>query len=321
MTPTDDEPIRGVIRLSSVRRVSHGLGVRKREGLTTDQEMWRDLRAYLEVLPPDAVFTHLTGAWLRGWHLPKLPEQVPVFVAVGSGQPRPRRAGLVCSRLARDHEPVLRSGLPVDRSEEILLRAARDLGMLDLLVLIESALQLDDLDHDRMAVLLATSRPGVRMLRAAWQRATGKSESPGETVLQEFHRAMGIPFEPQVELYDQHGTFFGRVDLLVTGTSFVHEYDGEHHRRRGQQKVDLRRERGLTGSSFVRKGFVLDDLLNQPATVMHELDRALGRSHQLSRLRRWKRLVGNSLYSEEGRDRILNRWRRQHGIVDWSGSA
>ena len=105
------------------------------------------------------------------------------------------------------------------------------------------------------------------------------------------------------------------------GTPFLHEYDGEHHRRKDQQKIDLRRERGLATSSYVRKGFVLDDLLNHPAVVMHEIDNALGRPHDLGRLRRWKELVDNSLYSDIGRDRIMNRWRRLGGIVDWSGSA
>ena len=86
------------------------------------------------------------------------------------------------------------------------------------------------------------------------------------------------------------GSSIARADLHVLGTPFVHEYDGEHHRRRTQQKVDLRRD-AAGGSSYVRKGFVLDDLLNHPAVVMHEIDNALGRPTTSDRLRRWKRLV------------------------------
>jgi hypothetical protein len=98
-------------------------------------------------------------------------------------------------------------------------------------------------------------------------------------------------------------------------------YDGEHHRGKDQHRTDLRRERGWVGTPYLRRGFTLDDLLNHPAVVMHEIDRSLGRSHRASRLRRWRRLVGNSLYSGQGRERVMNRWRRQQGIIDWAGTA
>lgn len=321
MNEHDDEPIRGEIRLASVRRVSHGLGVTKRVGLSDRQEWYRDLRAYLAVLPPSARYTHLTAAAILGWQLPKLPDQVPVFVAVDREDPRPRRHGLICSRLAGAVERRRHRGLPVDDPEEILLRCARDLALLDLLILTESAQQCGDLDPRRMEELLASRRPGVRMLREAWRRATGKSDSAGETILQQFHLVMEVRFEPQAEIYDDAGRYLGRADLHVVGTPHLHEYDGEHHRKAGQHRTDLRRERGLSGTQYVRKGFVLDDLLNHPAVVMHEIDRALDRPHDVRRLRRWHRLVANSLYSEAGRERVMNRWRRQHGIVDWAGSA
>jgi hypothetical protein len=54
---------------------------------------------------------------------------------------------------------------------------------------------------------------------------------------------------------------------------------------------------------------------------MHELDRLLGRPHRLARVRRWQRLVGNSLYGERGRERVMNRWARVNGIIDWSRTA
>jgi very-short-patch-repair endonuclease len=321
MDSTDDAPIRGEIRLAELRRVNHGLGVFKRDGLTPSEELRRDLTAYLLVLPPGAVFTHITGAWLLGWQLPKLPDQVPVFAAVAGDGNRPRRQGLVCSRLVGERKPTMRFGLPVDSAEEILLRLARDMSLLDLLILLESALALGHVDRKRMDLLLESRRPGVRMLREAWRRATGHSESAGETLLQQFHKVLAIPFVPQVEMFDDSGTFIGRVDLLVSGTRFIHEYDGAHHRSMAQQRADLRRLRAINDAAYLRRGFTLDDLLNHAATVMHEIDRQLGRPHDVRRLARWRRLVENSLYSEAGRERILNRWRRVHGIVDWRSSA
>jgi hypothetical protein len=318
----EDEMFRGEMRLAEYRRLDHGLHLKRRSDLTEDEEFRRELHAYLLVLPPSAVFTHLTAARLLGWQLPKLPEQVPVFASVEQKDRRPRRQGLICSRLVRAGPRTRRArGLPVDEPEEILLRCARDLGVLDLVILIDSALRKGDLHRDRMEALLASGRPGVRMLRIAYGLSSSRAESGGESALRMFHKAIDVPVQPQVELFDDRGTSVGRVDLLVTGTSFVHEYDGAHHRDKAQHRVDLRRERGLAGTTFVRRGFTLDDLLNHPAVVMHEIDRALDRPHLPRRLATWRRVVDNSLYSERGRERVMNRWRRQGGFIDWAKTA
>ncbi len=89
--------------------------MKKREGLDEDEELVRDLKAFLLVLPQGAVFTHVTAARLLGWQLPRLPEQVPVFAAVRTKDNRPRRPGLICSRLVRDPQPIEAMGLPRGR--------------------------------------------------------------------------------------------------------------------------------------------------------------------------------------------------------------
>lgn len=319
---TDDEPYRGEVRLGKHRRISHGLAVVRREDLDPEAERLRELRAWLLVLPEDARYTHVTGAKLLGWDLPKLPEQVPVFAAVHGDPPRPRRAGLICSRLVRPTSSRMTvHDLPIDEPEEILLRAARDLGVLDLLILVCSARRLGHVDTSQMETILASKRPGVRVLKDAWELSHPKSDSAGETVLYLFHRAMGVAVQPQVSLLDAGGRVVGRADLLVTGTCFVQEYDGAVHRTGHQHRTDLRRERGLVGTAYQRRGFTLDDLLNHPTVLMHELDRMLGRRHDGRRLARWRRLVENSLYAEPGRARVLNRWRRAQGLLDWSRTA
>ena len=316
----DEGPVRGEIRQAGFRRVGHGLFLPLLPGLDDDEEFRRDLRAWLLVLPSDAVFTHVTAARLLGWQLPALPEQVPVLAAVVTDDSRPRRPGLICSRLARPHEPG-DVGLPVDRPEEILLRAARDLGTLDVAIMIDSARQLGHVHEKRMAAILASGRPGVRVLREAWNLSDARAESGPETVLRIFHKAIDVDVDPQAVLVDDDGQVIGRADLLVTGTKRLHEYDGAVHRDGTQHRTDLRRERGLASSDYERRGFTLDDLLNHALVVIHEIDRDLGRPHKLSRLTRWRKLVENSLYSEVGRRRVLNRWQRQMGVVDWSQSA
>lgn len=316
-----DDPFRGEIRLKSQRRVSHGLGVRRRDDLDDDEEFLRDLEAYLLVLPRSVAFTHLTAARLLGWQLPDLPPQVPVFAAVGQADPRPRRHGLICSRLVGDRRPALVHGVPVDQPEEVLLRAARDLGLLDMVILVDSARRLGHVDDERLGRILSSGRPGVRMLRESWERSTGRADSAGESLLQQFHVVMELAFIPQFEVRDEVGHLVAKADLAITGTWNLHEYDGAHHRDKGQHRTDLRRERGLAATPYVRRGFVLDDLLNHPNVVMHEIDRALGRPHRRRRVEAWQRLVGNSMYSAAGRERLLNRWRRCRGLDDWSRTA
>ncbi|GEP32404.1 hypothetical protein NSZ01_01720 [Nocardioides szechwanensis] len=311
--------ILGEVRTVGHRRVSFGLYRPLTDG-TEFEELIRDLHALRLVMPPDAAFTHLTAALLRGWQVSKLPANLPVFAAVHSGTRRPRRPGLLFSRLVGDRPAEMRHGLPGEPAEEILLRVARDLGVMDLVIMIDSALQLGDIDVERMDRLLASRRPGVRALRAAWQASDGRAESGGESVLRMFHDALDIAVEPQAVLRDDTGRRVGRADLLVIGTREVHEYDGAHHRDGRQDQVDLRRERGL-GTSYRRRGFTLDDLLNQPATVMHELDRVLGRRHEPARLRRWRALIAGSMYSDAARQRLVNRWQRAVGVVDWRSAA
>lgn len=315
-----DVPIRGEVRGAGVRRLSHGLGLIERDDLTDDEEFLRELRALRLVLPTDAVYTHVTGARLRGWQLPALPEHTPYFAATRSDK-RPRRPGLLCSRLTHEAPRDTVAGIPVDAAEEILLRCARDLGVLDLVIMIDSAQGLGHLDPARMEAILASRRPGSRRLRRAWKLADPKAESGGETVLRVFHEALEIPVRSQVPIHDHDGRYLGRGDLLVIGTTFVHEYDGAHHRSKGQQRTDLRRVRAWSGTPYTRNGFTLDDLLNHALVVMHELDRLLDRRHKQARIERWRGLISESLYSPTGRARVMNRWKRQMGVIEWPQTA
>lgn len=322
MTGSDPHaPIRGHIRQVGFRRVAHGLFLPIKPDPEPDDEFRRDLRAWLMVLPQGARFTHVTAARLLGWQLPNLPEQVPVFAAVDQSETRPRRPGLICSRLVSDRPRTVVKELPIDPPEEILLRAARDLGLLDLLILVDSARRLGHVDEGAMTELMSGVRPGVRALRAAWALSSRRAESAGETILRLFDATLEVPVEPQAELSDEAGNFVAKVDLLVIGTAQVHEYDGAHHRGKRQHRIDLRRDRGLGRAGYERRGFTLDDLVNQPAVTMHEIDRDLGRAHDVGRLEAWRRILGNSLYAPAGRRRVMNRWQRQMGVTDWSRTA
>lgn len=172
-----------------------------------------------------------------------------------------------------------------------------------------------------MRALLESGRPGVRRLRAAYLLADKKAESAGESVLRAFALIMKLPVSSQVKIHGDNGELLAVADLKISGRPDLLEYDGEDHRKAKQHTKDLRRERGLAAAGYRRHGYTLDDLLNQALTAMHEIDRLLDRPHSLGQIRLWRAMVEESLYSESGRARIMNRWRRQMGGFDWSGTA
>jgi very-short-patch-repair endonuclease len=313
-------PIRGEVRESGFRRVSHGLyrpvlPEERRRGPVVDLSAWQ------LVLPEDAVFTHITAAQLLGWWLPRLPEHVPVFAAT-AGDRRPRRAGLCCSRLERSAPTGVVEGLPVDAPGEVLLRSGRDLGLLDLAVMLDSARRMvGDQVATEVQDLCRGSRPGVRRLRAAALLSDARSESAWETLLRLFHVSVGIEVEPQHVVNDVAGRFVARADLLLSGTELLAEYDGGHHLSVQQQQEDLRRARRIAETSYVRRGYTADDLVNKPLTMLREIDRALGRPHRESRLSTWRHWLRESSYSAEGRRRLQNRWTRLTGTPDWARTA
>jgi hypothetical protein len=289
-----------------------------RADVTPQDEVLRDLRAWLLVLPNDAAFTHITAAFLRGWWLPRLPQFVPVFAAAGLRSTTPRRAGLICSRLDRESRTSSARGLPVDAAAEVLLRASRDLALIDLVVMVDSALRARHITLVELAQICETKRPGVRLLRLAVSLANARSESAWETILRLFHVAVEIDVRPQTDLYDTDGRWLARADLWLPGTPFLHEYDGRHHDRADQRAGDLRRMRVLSDGKFVRRGYVADDLLNHSLALLQEMDRELARPHRPDRIQVWRRWVADSSYSAAGRLRLRNRWLRRSAATDWS---
>jgi very-short-patch-repair endonuclease len=213
-------------------------------------------------------------------------------------------------------------GLPVDAPGEILLRSARDLSLVDLTVLLDSATRsAGALVRDQVTDLCHGTRPGVRRLRAAALLADARSESAWETLLRLFHVSVGVPVETQHVVLDTEGHFVARADLLISGTSLLAEYDGGHHLTVPQQQEDLRRARRIAETSYIRRGYTADDLLNHPLMMLRELDRALGRRHRESRLKTWRHWLRESSYSAEGRRRLQNRWSRLTGTPDWARTA
>lgn len=115
----------------------------------------RPVGAWSLVLPAGAAFTHRTAARVLGWWLPAEVEH-PVFAAAWDPTTCVRRAGL---RVVRHQVPLpvaVVEGVRVTSPAETLLAMARDLSVLDLVVLGDSALHLEQCTLEEAP---ASSRP------------------------------------------------------------------------------------------------------------------------------------------------------------------
>jgi len=143
------------------------------------------------VLPALGRFTHLTAAARLGWWLPPLPSDLPVFAAISTAEPRPRRRGLRVSRHAQLEPTSLVEGVRLDQSAEVLLSCARDLALIDLVVLLDSALR-QGADRGAIDVASRRWRPGAPALRR------------GYTDIDVLHRSVSILRDADLSLGREH---------------------------------------------------------------------------------------------------------------------
>jgi very-short-patch-repair endonuclease len=204
-------------------------------------------------------------------------------------------------------DPVLRDDLRVLPADEVLLACARDLGVLDLVVLLDSAIRSGDARLPSLARLACSRRPGSARLGRALRWADPRSESAWESVLRVLHVVCDVRVEAQREVYDD-GRFLARGDLWLVGTRVLHEYDGGTHLRREAQNVDLRRSRRLGNSDWLRRGYTSDDVIRRAVTILRDADLSLGRPHRPERVRAWHALLAGSLFTPMGTARLRRRW-------------
>ena len=266
-----------------------------------------DLAGWQLLMTNNGCFTGLTALELWGVSLPPLPEGCPVFMALGKNDPRPMRRGVHTSRHISPVEHVVVRGLRVATPAEALVAAARWLALLDLVAVIDNALHLGLVQIDELVATSRSRRPGARALRDALPRVDGGAESLPESLLRVLHVSCGVEVETQWVVADVDGVEIARADLWLRGTTSLHEYDGDEHEKAPRRTRDLRRHRRLDKLGLIRRGYTLGDLLRRAVTVLEDIDRAVGRPHDPSRIRDWTELVRQSLYSPAGQRAFLAR--------------
>ena len=300
-----DTPVRGRAPHQDWQRISRGIW----SPPAADPDVRDELHGWSLALPPASAFSHLTAAQLYGWWLPSSPPH-PVFVAMRRCDPRPRRPGLLVCRHPKSFAFTLQDGLRVTTPAETILAAARDLGVLDLVVLGDSALRSGHVTRIELEICASRRRRGAPLLREVIPQLDRRSESPWESIMRVLQRAADIPVEPQHLVHDADGRFIARADFWVVGTRRLHEYDGGVHREPDVQDADLRRDRLLLRSDWQRYGYTSRHLLNEAAAFIRESDETLGRQWDAARLAAWESLLNASMLRRPGRSRALAHWRR-----------
>ncbi|MFT4010551.1 MAG: hypothetical protein QM655_10980 [Nocardioidaceae bacterium] len=291
----EPQAVQGRVRRAGWVRVGHGQ--HRPAGAGPEP----DLAAWITALPEGASFTHLTAASLYGLWLPPTPKDLPLFVCLPPGANRVRRPEIRSLRV----DPVGRSrpvrGVPVVSPEEVLMSCARDLGVLDLVVLGDSLLHRGLTDLDRLAALARNRRPGVLVLRSVLGWMSPCAESPWESLLRVLHQSAGIEVVPQHTVHDSRGRFVARGDLWLPGTRMLHEYDGAGHRDRATHVRDLDRDRRLLAAGWARRAYTARELVHAPEEIIEAACNSLGRSFEAAMLDPWRELLGESLFSGQPR--------------------
>ncbi|WP_322919558.1 hypothetical protein [Nocardioides renjunii] len=304
------EPVRGHRRGRAWAHVTYGI----HRGATAPEPVdhppfWDedDLAGWQLLLTDDGAFTGLTALEVWGVPHPPLPAECPVFLALGKDDPRPLRRGVHTSRHVRPVPYAFQRGLRVAVVAEALAAAGRWVGLIDLVAMVDAALQLELVAEEELSEVAATRRPGARRLREALTLVDGRSQSLWESLLRLVHVSCGIDVEPQWTLTDGDGVFVADADLWLCGTTALHEFDGDEHEKAPRRVQDRRRDRRIERQGFTRRGYTAGDVIHRAVTILEDADRALDRPHDPARIRLWHELLRDSLFTPAGRAALLAR--------------
>jgi very-short-patch-repair endonuclease len=123
------------------------------------------------------------------------------------------------------------------------------------------------------AVSALAGRRGIGPVRAVLAEADGRHESPGESRTAYLLRALGLEFDPQVEVLAEGRRY--RADFRIRGTRVLVEFDGQvKYADRAALFEEKRREDALRRAGWVLVRLVWSEL-SQPELVRRRLREAL----------------------------------------------
>ena len=226
-------------------------------------------------LPPTAVFSGLTAAWLHGLDVKCEPIEVTIPKGIGvSG-----RTGVVVRRAALSSgEIVTLRGRRVTSVLRMLSDLSIRLSVTEGVVLADMALHAGLTSLAKLNVLCVARAGGVGVanLRRIVGFAEPLTESPMESHLRMLLMLAGLPRpQAQVSLHDSDRRFLGRPDLYYPDHRLGIEYDGGIHRT--SLAEDNRRQNKLLAAGFRLLRFTAGDVLQNPDSVITQVRAMLGR--------------------------------------------
>jgi hypothetical protein len=241
-------------------------------GLTDVNDL--KLAAASHRLPPTAVFSGLTAAWLHGLDVVPC---APIEATIPKGAGVSGRSGLA----------IRRSGLTKQEIVKIrgwhatsVVRTVRDLSarlsFTEAVVVADMALHQRLVTFQRLSEALRTyaGQPGVARFRRLLAHVEPASESPMESRMRMLLVLAGLPRpKAQVSIHDAAGRFAGRPDLYYPDRRLGLEYDGGTHRE--TLANDNRRQNLLLDAGVTLLRFTARDVLGAPDTVVKLVRRAL----------------------------------------------
>ena len=255
---------------ASWRRV--GPGIYAWAGLADTPDL--KLAAANRQLPPTAVFSGLTAAWLHGLDVAPC---APVEATIPKGGGVSGRSGLTIRRGAlTKHEIVKIRGWRATSIVRTLRDISARLSLTEAVVVADMALHQRLVNLQRLSKALASyaGQPGVDRLRRVVANVEPAAESPMESRVRMLLVLAGLP-RPQAQfpVQDAMGRFVGRPDLYYPSRRLGLEYDGGTHRE--TLADDNRRQNLLLDAGVTLLRFTARDVLSAPEMVVRLVRRAL----------------------------------------------
>jgi hypothetical protein len=169
-----------------------------------------------------------------------------------------------------------RDGMPVTSIRRTLVDIGRRLPLVEAVVIADMALQARLTNKADLAqvVRAQSGTRNVASLRRMVEFAEPRSESAMESRLRMILVLAGLPApQVQISLYDEHGQFLGRPDLLYPAERLCIEYDGGTHRH--SLAADNRRQNRLLSAAYKLLRYTAADVLHTPAAVIAQVRAAL----------------------------------------------
>lgn len=263
-------------------------------GVRIDRSAAGDLHAVCRALAAVArvpvVISDRTTAALYEWWLP--PQAVQIVDVTVAPEHLIERPGVRCHRRVLDPSDVrVLGGIAVTSPVRTILDLAGHLPLIDLVVVIDSALQkrtctrkqLEARAHDRGV-------RGIARYRRALELCDGRSESAPETMTRLVIVLSGLPAPtPQFKVYDKYGTFVARTDLRAFGVRAAFEYDGAGHDEPVAHARDVKRWRDLRREGYEVFPYTARELFGTPQLIVVDYQRALGLPIDASAVEGWLR--------------------------------